>query len=789
VFRKQKTMKQLSIILLLFTLTLPGFASIVTLSGYLKDKANGEGLIGATVYIPVLKTGAITNSYGFYSISVPQGTYAVNFSFVGYRAQSPQVNLNTSQQLNVMLEEDTKQIAEVLVTGEKKNRNVESLQMSMEKVQVKLIKKLPSFMGEVDLIKSITLLPGIQNGGEGSSGLYVRGGGPDENLMILDEAPVYNASHLLGFFSVFNSDAIKDVEVYKGGIPAEYGGKASSVIDIRMKDGNSQQLGMSGGIGNISSRLTIEAPIIKDKWSFIVSGRRMYADFLFGTLLGVKVLKDNKIYFYDLNLKTYAQINDKNRVYLSAYMGDDYFKAGESIYMRWGNLTSTARWNHLFSNKFFSNTSAIFSRYNYNLGVPSKGSDQFDWSSQISDYNFKEDISWFLDSKNKITFGVNCIYHHFEPGQMVAGENSNFSDRKLTNYNALDNSVYISNEQSFGSRLTLRYGLRYSYFQQIGKGIVREYQNPDKPNEKEVTGEKIYGSGKLIPPGYNNFEPRLALKYMLTPQSSIKASYNRMAQNLHLISDTNTPTPLDIWLPSSTYIKPLIANQLGLGYFRNFKENMFETSAEVYYKKMKNVIDYIDGADLFLKDNLETQLLRGSGYAYGLELYAKKQEGRLTGWLSYTLSRSMREIPGINDGKAYPSSYDRTHNVSLVASYELARRLNLSATWVFSTGTPTLYPIAKYDVQGNTLYYYADRNSNRIPDYHRLDVSLNYDFRKNDRSKFKQSLNFAIYNVYARRNAYSVTFRQNEDNPNVSEATRLSIIGTLIPSITYNFTY
>lgn len=784
-------MKQFSILLILFVLAAQGFAEVsglVTLSGYLKDKANGEALIGATVFVPELKTGVITNSYGFYSISVRSGSYTVNFSFIGYQAQSPTVNLTSSKTLNVMLAEETKQIDEVVVTGEKKNRNVENLQMSMEKVQVKMIRKLPSFMGEVDVIKSITLLPGIQNGGEGSSGLYVRGGGPDENLMILDEAPVFNASHLLGFFSVFNSDAINDVQVYKGGIPAEYGGKASSVIDIRMKDGNSQKLGVNGGIGNISSRLTVEGPIIKDKWSFIVSGRRTYADFL-GKLMGLEALKENKLYFYDLNLKTNVQINDKNRIYLSAYTGNDYFKVGESIYMRWGNLTSTARWNHLFTSKLFSNTSFIFSRYNYNLGVPGTGADQFDWTSQISDYNFKEDFTWYLNSQNKLTMGLNLIYHHFEPGKIDANDGSYFSDIKLTNYNALDNSLYVSNEQSIGSKLTLRYGLRYSYFQQIGKGTVREYLHPDKPNENEVIGTKEYGAGKLVPPSYHNLEPRLAVKYMLSPESSIKASYNRMVQNLHLISNTNSPTPLDIWLPSNKYIKPLIANQVGLGYFRNFKKNMFETSAEVYYKKMSNVIDYIDGAELFLKENIETELLRGSGYAYGLELYAKKQEGRLTGWVSYTLARSMRKIPGINNDKAYPSSYDRTHNVSIVANYDLSKRWNFSTSWIFATGNPTSYPIAKYDVQGNTVYYYASRNSDRIPDYHRLDVSFTYDFKKNEHRKVKQSLNFSIYNLYARRNAYSVYFKQNENNPNVVEATRLSIIGSMIPSVTYNFNF
>ncbi len=781
-------MRQFRIILLMIFLSLQGFAANVTLSGYLKDKANGEALIGASVFVPKLKTGVITNSYGFYSITVPAGSYAFTFSYIGYQTQSPEIKLDANKQMNIMLEELRQQIDEVVVTGEKKNQNVESLQMSMEKVQVKMIKKLPSFMGEVDIIKSITLLPGIQNGGEGSSGLYVRGGGPDENLMLLDEAPVYNASHLLGFFSVFNSDAIKGVEVFKGGIPAEYGGKASSVIDIRMKDGNSQKFGMSGGIGNISSRLTLEAPIIKDKWSFIVSGRRTYADFV-GRILGLSALQDNQLYFYDLNLKTSATINDKNRIYISAYTGDDYFKAGSSIYMRWGNLTSTARWNHLFSSKLFSNTSLIYSQYDYSLGTPSSGADQFDWSSQIADYNFKEDVSWYLNSDNKLTIGFNAIYHHFNPGQVSSGAGSYFTDLKLTNYNALDNSLYVSNEHTLGPKFSMRYGLRYSYFQQIGEGKVREYKNPEKPNSSEVTGIKTYTAGQIIPPGYHNLEPRVALKYILTPESSLKASYNRMVQNLHLITNTNSPTPLDIWLPSSTYIKPLIANQVGLGYFRNLKRNMFETSAEVYYKKLENVIDYIDGAQLFLKEDLETELLRGSGYSYGLEIYAKKQEGKLTGWLSYTLSKSMRTIPGINNGNAYPSSYDRTHNVSFVASYELTQRLNFSTTWVFSTGNPTSYPIAKYDIQGNTMFYYASRNSNRIPDYHRLDISLTYDFKKNDHRRYKQSLNFSVYNVYARRNAYSVTFRQNADNPNVSDATRLSIIGTMIPSIIYNFNF
>jgi len=777
--------------LLIFLLMITGsvlHAQKLTISGYIRDKADGEALIGATVYVDELKTGTVTNAYGFYAVSLPKGTYNFTFSYLGYEDVKQKIILNSDQELNIRLSENTKEINEVAVFSEKKDRNVESVEMSMQKMPVKLVSKLPSFMGEVDIIRSIQLLPGIQSGGEGSSGLYVRGGGPDENLVILDEAPVYNASHLLGFFSVFNADAIKDIQVYKGGIPAEYGGKASSVIDIRMKDGNSRNFAVTGGIGNISSRLTLEGPIIKDKWSFILSGRRTYADFL-GKLMGIEQLQENKLYFYDLNGKSNIQLGDHDRLYLSMYTGDDYAKIGKSIYMRWGNQTGTVRWNHLFGSKLFSNTSLIYSLYNYNVGVPGEGADQFDWTSQIRDYNFKEDLTLFLDTDNKLKMGINVIQHHFQPGKIDVNENSYFHDLELTPYNAIEGSAYASNEQNIGARITMKYGLRFSLFQQIGKGKVREYANPESPDANEILNVRDYKKGELIGAPYTYLEPRFAIKYTVGPTSSVKASYNRMVQNLHLISNTNSPTPLDIWLPSNKYIKPLVADQVAMGYFRNFSNNVYETSVEVYYKNLDHVIDYIDGAQLFLNENIETQLLSGAGYAYGLEFLVKKQQGKFTGWISYTLARSMRKIQGINNGDPYPSSYDRTHDLSLVLTWEINPRWNVSGSWVFSTGNPTSYPIAKYQVQGNTLYYYAARNSNRIPDYHRLDLSVNYDFKKNEHRKFKQSLNLSLYNVYARRNAYSVTFRPNEDNPNVSEAVRLSIIGSIIPALTYNFNF
>ncbi len=764
------------------------FAQTATVSGHIKDKKNGEELIGATCYFPDIKKGITSNEYGYYSITVPVGTYKISFSYIGYETQILTLDLSKNQILDISLSDNIKQLGDVNVIGIRKDRNVESTDMSMEKLPVKLVKKLPSFMGEVDILKTITLLPGIQSGGEGSSGLYVRGGGPDENLLLLDEAPVYNASHLLGFFSVFNSDAIKDIQVYKGGIPAEYGGKASSVIDIRMKDGNSQHLSGQAGIGNISSRLTLEGPIIKDKWSFIVSGRRTYADVV-GRMIGIDELKDNQLYFYDLNLKTNIEFSHKDRVYISAYTGDDYFKLGESLYMRWGNITGTARWNHIFNGKLFSNTSLIYSKYDYSLGVPSNSADQFDWNSRIEDYNFKQDFTWFLNTNNKIDFGLNIIKHHFEPGNIDTSAGSFFEPIKLTNYNAISSAGYISNEQKFGTLLTVKYGLRLSVFQQIGIGKVREYINPNSPQSDEIINETSYKGGDKIGSPFINLEPRISAKLSVSETSSIKTSYNRMAQNLHLISNTNSPTPLDIWLPSNKYIKPLIVNQVAAGYFQNFYENTYETSLEFYYKDMQHVLDYKDGAELFLNEDLETELLTGTGYAYGMELMIKKQEGQFTGWASYTLAKSMREIPGINNGNPYPSTYDRTHDLSLVSNYDINKKFSLSASWVFSTGNPVTYPVAKYYVQGNTLFYYSERNSNRIPNYHRLDLSFNYNFKKNESRKFKQSLNVSLYNVYSRRNAYSIYFRPNEDNSAVIEATRLSIVGSIIPSITYNINF
>ena len=764
-------------------------AQDITLSGYVKDADNGEALIGATIYIPALKQGTASNAYGFYSLTVPQGTHKLQVSYLGYLTIEENIEATENRNISFSLKDNSEIIEEVTVKGEAANANVERVEMGMAKLPVKTIQKLPAFMGEVDIIKTIQLLPGIQSGGEASSGLYVRGGGPDENLMILDEAPVYNASHLMGFFSVFNSNAINDIQVYKSGIPAEYGGKASSVIDIRQKDGNSKRFGFDGGIGNLSSRLTLEGPIIKDKWSFILAGRRTYYDVL-GRAVGIDELKDNTLYFYDLNGKSNLIINEKNRIFLSAYMGEDAFELGESLYMRWGNATATVRWNHIFGEKLFMNVSAIYSNYDYNLGVPGENADNFDWSSRIRDYNGKVDFTLFVNPRNTVKYGLNVIHHNFRPGKVETnGDNSMFSDMELTHYNGMESAIYLSNEQKISDRFSVQYGVRLSYFQQIGEGSVNYYENPERPQKREIIKTSEYKKWDKIGNAIVHLEPRIAMKFSLDSNSSAKASYNRMVQNLHLITNTQSPSPLDIWLPTSNYIDPLIVDQVSVGYFRNFDNNMWETSVELYYKDMKNVLDYKEGAELFLNDAIETELLYGKGESKGLELLAKKSQGQLTGWIGYTWAKTTRQVEGINNGNPYPSSYDRTHDLSIVSNYELNDRWNFAANFIFATGTPTSYPVAKYTVQGNQLYEYSARNSNRIPDYHRLDLSVTYDFKKNKNRRFKQSINFSVYNIYGRRNAYSITPQANEDNLQQTEFVRLSIIGAQIPSITYNFKF
>ncbi|MEN8929191.1 MAG: hypothetical protein ABF240_10010, partial [Flavobacteriales bacterium] len=604
------------------------------------------------------------------------------------------------------------------------------------------------------------------------------GGGVDQNLILLDEAVVYNASHLLGFFSVFNSDAIKDVSLYKGGMPAEYGGRGSSVMDITMKDGNSKKFGASGGLGVISSRLTLEGPIVKDKGSFVVSGRRSYAD-IFLNFSSDENLRESTLYFYDLNLKANYKIDDKNRVFLSGYFGRDVFGAGDNFGFNWGNATGTLRWNHLFSDKLFSNTSLIASNYDYEFKVGA-GEDGFGVKASILDYNLKQDFSYYYNDKNTIKFGVNLIYHTFSPGELVA-ENPSFNANKLTNNLATESAVYIQNEQKFSEVFSISYGLRYSFFNYLGNNdSIKTFDT--EGNQTAIEFVEKHKTSKF----YGGLEPRLALKYMLDESSSFKLSYNRNYQYIHLLSNTTSSSPTDSWVPSSNNIKPQIVDQIAIGYFKNFKENTYEFSVETYYKNLQNQIDYKDGANLFLNGDVEKELAYGKGIAYGAEFYFKKSKGDFTGWISYTYSRSLRKVDGVNNNEYYPARQDLIHDISLVGIYKLNEKWTVSSSWVYTTGIAVTFPEGRYEVEGRVIPYYSDRNASRFPAYHRLDFGVTWYNKKTD--KFESNWNFSIYNAYARENAFSIDFIEDPDNPGQTVAQQTALF-RIIPSVTYNFKF
>jgi hypothetical protein len=764
----------------------------ITISGYIKDAKNGEMLIGVTVFKKNSQLGTSSNAYGFYSLTLPKAKDTLVFSFIGYKTITKQISLLANQTINIELGEEGKELEEVVISSEREDKNIKSMEMSVSKLDIKQIQKMPALLGEVDIVKSIQLLPGVTTVGEGASGFNVRGGNIDQNLVLMDEAPVYNSSHLFGFFSIFNPDAVKDVKLIKGGIPSQYGGRASSVLDIRMKEGNSKKMEVNGGIGTIFSRLSIEAPIIKDKASFIIAGRRSYIDILAKPILSQKQpsLKDAQFYFYDLTAKLNWRINDKNTVFASGYLGRDVFGAGFTF--NWGNTTGTVRWNHIFNSKLFMNLTTFYSNYSYELGFKNDGNSQkFNWNSNIINYSLKPDFIYYLNNKNTIKFGAQGIMYTFKPGQaVITSQNGDKSNLSLDNQYGVEYALYIDNEQKLSNRFTLQYGIRWSFFNYLGKGTKYTYRdtipNESKPLEKE---EKI-ASGKNIA-SYNTPEPRFALNYTINDKSSIKLGYNRMAQYLHIVSNTAASTPLDIYTPVTNNIKPLISDQITLGYFRNFKENMFETSAEIYYKDLQNQLDYVDNADLLLNKYLEQDLIQGKGRAYGLELYAKKNRGKLNGWVSYTLSRTERLVRGISNDEWFLSKYDRTHNVNLVLIYDLNKRLSFSTNFVYQTGTPATFPTAKIEIQGYVIPYNTDnkRNNYRNTPYHRADIGITYHLSPDNKKGRKHDLVLSVYNVYNRRNAFSIYFKNDPDNPVRTEAIRYSVVGTIIPAITYNFKF
>lgn len=772
-------MTRLISLLILHTVALSGYAQQnYTISGHVRCAESGEGLLGATIYIEELKTGTITNQYGFYSITVSEGTYSLSYTYIGYLNEKNHVELNENLTKNMELLPTPFEMEEVVIRSEAADKNIQESEMSVVKMSPKNIKAIPVIFGEQDIIKTLQLLPGVNSGSEGSAGFYVRGGGADQNLIILDEAPVYSASHLLGFFSVFNSDAVKDLELYKGNAPAEYGGRLSSVLDIQMNDGNSKRFSTSGGIGILSSRLTLEAPIIRDQGSFIVSGRRTYAD-LFLKLSSDPLKKNTSLYFYDLNAKANYRINEKNRIFLSGYFGSDVFKFDEFFSTNWGNKTGTLRWNHVFGNKLFLNSSLIFSNYNYKIGYNVSGS-MIEISSGIQDWNLKEDFQFFINTKNTLKFGVNSIYHTFRPGEIESEDEDYFNSTFLSKKYAFESAAYISHSVHLTDKFKMTYGLRYSNFTSVGPDTVYSYNDQD-----EITGVDTYAKGEIVNT-YGTLEPRITLNFIVDRQSSIKASYARNAQYLHLLSNSSSALPTDLWISSSKIVKPQVADQIALGYFRNFKDNMYETSVEVYYKKLQNQIDYQNGAEIIMNKKVESQLVFGEGRAYGTELFIKKRTGKLTGWIGYTLSKTERSIDEIDNGDWYPAKHDRTHDISIVAMYQLNEKWNLSASWVYNTGNAVTFPSGKYEIEGNTVPAYTNRNGYRMPDYHRLDVGATYTIKK--RKRFESSLNFSVYNCYGHRNPYSISFRENEDDPTRTEAVRLSLF-QMVPSVTYNFKF
>ncbi|MFT4032869.1 MAG: TonB-dependent receptor [Siphonobacter sp.] len=761
-----------------------------SVAGYVKDAANGEGLIGVSVYVKELATGITTNSYGFYSLTLPRGNYTLIFTFVGYQRLQQPITLGVEEaKLNAEMKETGVQLKDVVVSAQQADENVKSVEMSVNKIDMKTIRQMPALLGEVDLVRSIQLLPGVSTVGEGASGFNVRGGDVGQNLVLLDEAPVYNSSHLFGFFSVFNPDAVKDVKLVKGGIPANYGGRISSILDVRMKEGNTKKEEIDGGIGLIFSRLTYSRPVLKGKGSFVVAARRSYIDILAKPFL-TGDLKGAVFNFYDLTAKANYQLNDKNTFYLSGYFGRDNFGASQFGF-NWGNGTVSARWNHIFSNKLFLNTTTYYSNYKYSLGTKSDDSqDGFKWNSNIISTSGKADFTYFLTPTNQLTFGVQYIHYTSAPGRATAISAGETTDISLQRRYGDESALYLANEQRMGTRLTLQYGIRYSIFRSLGPGDIIQYQETTPGDRKDPILPATHIESGVIK-SYGNWEPRFSANIAITPKSSVKLSYNRMAQYLHLLSNTAASSPLDVWTMSSYTIKPELADQVALGWFQNFRDNAYEFSVEGYYKKLSNQIDYVRHSDLLLNQYLEGDLLYGKGRAYGAEFYLKKNKGFLTGWISYTLSRTERLIEGINNNDWFPTRFDKTHNLTAVGIYQLNDRISLSANVAVASGTPATYPTSRFEYQGYVIANndYDVRNSSRIPWYHRLDLAVTRKARKKLFGKGNAEWVYSIYNVYARRNPFSVYIRTNSDNPGLTEAVRFSVIGSLIPSISYNFKF
>jgi len=774
-----------------------------TLSGTVSEANSNETLIGVSILVPELSAGAVTNEYGFYSLTLPEGTYEVVITYLGFRDIRREVTLNSSQRIDFQMDEEAEQLDEVVLIEDVERLDIRKPQMSVSALSVETIKRIPVVLGEADVIKSIILLPGVTNAGEASSGFNVRGGAVDQNLILLDEAIIFNSSHLFGFFSVFNPDAIKDVKLFKGGIPARYGGRVSSVLEIFQKEGNSKEFHMSGGIGAVASRLLAEGPIVKDKAAFLVGGRASYAH-LFTPLFDI----DNRAYFYDLNTKLNFKVDDRNSLFLSGYFGRDLFSINDLFVNTYGNAVVNFRWNHIFSDKLFSNLSLIYSDYYYGLELDFVG---FEWDSGIQNFNLKYDLKHYLSDKLQVNYGLNSIYYVFNPGKIIPnGEDSGIVEEQLTKKYANENAAYVDVSHEITDKISLGYGLRISQFNRLGQDEFYLYEN-DNPvdfdpfslvyQEATPIDTLTSGRGESLA-NFFNLEPRFSIAYAMNDRNSVKASYTRMAQYLHLLSNTSSPTPLDVWTPSGPYVEPQLLDQYALGYFRNSKNGEYSIETEVFYKDVQNRIDYIDGANLIANNAIEQVILNGEARAYGWEFLLRKNTGPLTGWLAYTLSRSEQRTPGrdldidngrsgietgINLGEWYSTPYDKTHDITLFANYELSKKWNFNANFIYQTGQPTNYPIGQFQFEGLVVPYFGLRNQERLPDFHRLDIAATFKPSNPFGKKFRGEWVFSIYNVYNRMNAASINFRQNQDTGR-NEAVRTSIFG-IVPAITYNFRF
>lgn len=788
-----KIIYNLKLVFLLLFLSNDLFAQNSTINGYVKDNITGETLIGVNIYLQETYNGTITNEYGFFSLTEKKGEYNLNLSYIGYKDTIIKIDLSKNITLDINLSKSTVELEEVKIDAERLGDKVKNVQMSVNKLNIKEISEIPSFAGEVDIIKSILTLPGISSTSEASSGFNVRGGDSDQNLILMDEAPIYNYSHLLGLFSIFNPDAVKDVKVYKGGIPARYSGRLSSVVDIRLRDGNYKRIEAKGGIGTIFSRLTVEGPILKDKISFIVSGRRSYID-----LLAKPFLKESntKLYFYDLSAKLNYKINSKNQIFFSAYLGSDVAKFNVAN-LNWGNSLATLRWNSIYSDKIFTNLSFIYSRYLYNLKFSGNDKSSFQWKSRIENFKLKYGLSYYLNSKNIIRGGFSSLIYFNNPAEAFSiSKDGTKNEVNVDNTKSSESYIYLENEQNVTNKLKLSYGLTYSFYFYLGGNKVFTFD--DKVNfdnngnaiPKKATGVFETSEWDIVKK-YSNLEPRLAINYSINDDNSIKLSYNRLSQYINLLSNTASPSPLATWGFASYNIKPQLLNQYAIGYFKNFKKLDIEASLEFYYKTIENSIEFVSNADLLFNKRIEGDILQGKGRAYGMEFFVEKKLGRFRSRLSYSLSRSEKKVDGVSNNKWYKNSFDKLHDLSVFGNYTLNKRISFSANFIFSSGLPISIPTNQIKL-GNyitTTNVSNERNIDRIPSNHRLDISMKLKNREKPNRRYKWDLTFGIYNVYANKNAFSVFFRPNENNPNKVEAVRLSIVPTLIPSITYNFKF